>query len=39
MAGSDARLLISERTVETHVSRVLGKLRVSSRAAIGIALR
>jgi ATP/maltotriose-dependent transcriptional regulator MalT len=33
-----ATLVISEKTVETHVSRILGKLNVSSRAAIGRAL-
>jgi DNA-binding NarL/FixJ family response regulator len=32
------QLVISERTVETHVSRILGKLRVESRAAVGTAL-
>lgn len=32
------QLVISERTVETHVSRILGKLRVESRAAVGSAL-
>ena len=32
------QLVISERTVETHVSRILGKLRVESRAAVGMAL-
>ncbi|HEY1324073.1 MAG TPA: LuxR C-terminal-related transcriptional regulator, partial [Streptosporangiaceae bacterium] len=32
------QLVISERTVETHVSRILGKLQVESRAAVGTAL-
>ncbi|MBN6037849.1 AAA family ATPase [Amycolatopsis sp. 195334CR] len=31
-------LVISEKTVETHVSRILRKLRVRSRAAVGRAL-
>jgi DNA-binding NarL/FixJ family response regulator len=33
-----SQLVISERTVETHVSRILSKLRVRSRAAVGTAL-
>lgn len=33
-----AQLVISEKTVETHVSRILGKLNVSSRAAVARAV-